>query len=152
MPLARLLLCWLAALPLLACTSEPTITHADVFDYAAARRQCGPADGPAVSVYLAAAPIESLEPSPPYVRIDVWQTLEQIAGRSWNLTATSEEGGALYFRTATDHETVTSGHLTVTGVAEDNTITGSVDVVFPTAGRIRTEFSAPWIPSSMLCG
>ena len=120
--------------------------------HAVAARTCGPADGPAVEIYLSRAPIESLEPPAPYHRVAVWQPLDHLAGRSWSLAPDDGEGGAWSHPTATELEIATGGTATVTAVRPDSTVEGSVDVTFPSGTRLRGTFRAPWHPRQMLCG
>ena len=152
MPLSRLFAPCAVASLLAACGSSPVSALPAGLEHAAAARQCGLADGPAVSIYLAAAPVASLEPSSPYVRIDIWQPVQRVAERTWIFTEMAEEGAALYFLPGGDHEVAASGRVSVTGVAEDTTLVGSMTIDFPSAGRIEGDFSARWIHRTMLCG
>lgn len=124
----------------------------DGLPHSAATRSCGPADGPAVAIYLASSPVQALEPSAPYVRFYMWQALNDLAGRSFALTGEAPEGSAWYHRSVSDYEVATSGQISVTSVGSDNTIEGWVDVRFATAGRVRGGFRATWIPGQPLCG
>lgn len=140
-----------------ACTSgdipEPARSlAARGLTYAAATRACGPADGPAVEIYLAPAPVESLEPAAPYVRIYVWQPLDGLAGRSWILGGGEPEGSAWFHSSATEYEVAARGTVTVNRVTSDSTVEGSADLTFANAGRVRGGFRAVWISNSVLCG
>lgn len=134
-----------------ACASGVAGTSGELA-YATATPACGPTDGPAVSIYLSPAPVESFEPPAPYVRLSVWQPPERLAGRSWELAGDGSEGGAWYFTTARDFEVATGGSVRIGSVSRDNTIEGVVDVTFPGTGRIRREFRAVWVPRSLMCG
>ena len=139
-----------------ACASDTPGPTTDFEEHAVAAAACGPADGPAVAIYLSSTPVESLEPSAPHVRIAVWQPLERLRGRSWSLAPDRGEGGAWLHRTAQDFEIATSGTVTVNAVTPDSTVEGSVDVTFPGARRYRSSFRAVWRshPESrpLLCG
>ena len=138
---------------LAACTAERVPGPAADLRHAAATRTCGPADGPAVAIYLAPAAVASLEPPAPYVRIAVWQPPERLAGRTWALDSRNPDGGAAWFHaSASEFEIATGGRLTVTAVRPDGTIEGSADVIFPRAGRVRARFRAAWLPQTVLCG
>jgi len=155
--LSRLLGVCLPLVFFAACASEEVPGPANGLaarglTYAAATRACGPADGPAVAIYLASTPVESLEPAPPYLRIYLWQPLDRLAGRSWVLTGGEPEGSAWLHSSATDYEVATRGAVTVSRVAPDGTIEGSADLTFPSTGRIRTGFRAVWVEQAMLCG
>jgi hypothetical protein len=54
---------------------------------------------------------------------------------------------------ATQIESAVSGIVRVDNVSDGQTVEGSVDVTFPRAGRLRTDFQARWIPrTTLLCG
>lgn len=114
------------------------------FDHAASAQACGPTDGPAVAIYLAGSPVESLDPSPPYLQVAVWQSLHDLAERSWSVAGAEAQGGAWFYSTNDDFELATSGHVVVNAVRSDSTIEGSVTLRFPTAGRVTGSFRAPW--------
>jgi hypothetical protein len=122
------------------------------FPHSAATRSCGPADGPAVTIYLASAPVQSLEPAAPYVGVYVWQPLDRLAGRSWSVAGGESEGSAWFRRSPNDSEVAADGRVTVGSVAPDNTIEGWVDLRFAKAGQLRGTFRARWIPGNPLCG
>jgi hypothetical protein len=134
-----------------ACTSQGILEPPAGLSHAAATQDCGPTDGPAVAIYLAPAPVESLEPPAPYVRISVWQPLERLVGRSWVVGGGEPDGSAAFHPTAADFELATSGRV-VNAVAPDNAVEGSVDLRFPSAGRVRGGFRAVWLSRAVLCG
>ena len=143
----------LAALALaLACLSDSTLRPPGRFFYSAAARACGPTDGPAVGIYLATVPVESLAPPAPYIRIAVWQPLEHLAGGSWLIAAGDTSADAWYYTAPNHFEVATGGHVMVMIVQPDTTIEGSVDVTFLGAGRITGGFRSLWIASAPLCG
>jgi hypothetical protein len=133
-----------------ACSSDTVVGPSGRFDHAAATLACGPADGPAVAIYLTSEPVKSIEPSGVYVRLFIPGTLDQLAGTSWPI-ASNSEAGARYTRTSTNYEWATSGLLMVKSVGGDGSITGSVYLDFPDAGHIQGEFHADWIPASQPC-
>ena len=122
------------------------------FTYAIATRSCGPADGPAVAIYLAPDPVTSLEPATPYVRMYVAESVNALAGRTWILAGSKSAGGAWLHSAASNYEIATGGYMIVSSVSSDNTIEGKVNITFPNAGRIRGGFRAVWVPNTVLCG
>ena len=152
MSVPRLVASWVVAVLAAACASDGMPGPTAGLTHAAATRACGPTDGPAVAIYLAAAPVESLEPATPYVRIYVWQPPERLAGRSWVLAGGEPEGAAWLHSTAKDYEVATSGRVTVNAVAADSTIEGVADLTFPRGGRVRAGFRAAWLSRTVLCG
>lgn len=141
-----------AIMSVAGCTSEDVLAPPVGFTHAAATRSCGPADGPAVALYLAADAIDTLEPATPYVRIDVWKAADALVG-TWSLSPTSAHGVAARYQLSLGSiESATGGTVVVTAVGRDSTITGSVDLQFPSSGRVRGGFSARWISRTFLCG
>lgn len=133
-----------------ACQSDGTQLPPEGFSHAAATRTCGPADGPAIAVYLAPNPVAALEPAAPYVRVNVWQSVGDAAG-SWEVGGGDDEAAAWYFTAPNEFE-VATGRVTVSAVGSDTTVRGTVDLTFPSVGRITGSFEAAWISVSPLCG
>jgi hypothetical protein len=136
----------------LACAGDGISAPPIGFTHAAAFSVCGPADGPAVAIYLARDPVISLTPSTPYVRIYLGQSVTAISGRTWTLAGTASDGNAWFQSAPSNNELATGGYMIVNSVGSDNTIEGTVDVTFPSAGHIRGGFRAPWLPNTSLCG
>ena len=149
MPVTRMLR-WPFVLALaIACSSDATSPLFRSFVNAVATAQCGPADGPAVAIFLTPNPVGSVEPSAPFVRIYVAVQVDQLTGRAWSVV---NEAGAWFHRDASNSEPAETGYLLVTSVDSENTITGTVDLSFPDAGHIKSAFRATWIPTHFLCG
>lgn len=123
----------------------------DGLGLAAATNSCGPLGEPAVEIFLASEPIGSFPPDAPYARIYILQSVDELAGETWVLAGGNADGTAWYHSTGTDPEVASSGAVVVNEVDDENNIEGLVDVVFPTAGRIRGEFRAEWVPRNILC-
>ena len=114
------------------------------FRHAAATFECGPADGPAVAIYLSPNPVTSLEPSGPYVRIYIAQAVEEVGGKAFPIGETSPVGA--WFQTSpSNSEMATSGYVITSSVNADKTVEGTVDLTFPNAARVHGSFHAPWI-------
>jgi hypothetical protein len=135
-----------------ACASDGLQGPPTRFGHSAGTRACGPTDGPAVAVYLAAAPVVSVAPPAPYVRIAVWQPLERLRERTWVLAGGEDDGGAWHHLNASAFEVATSGHVRVNVVHPDSTIEGWADLRFPRAGRVAGGFWAVWLSRAVLCG
>jgi ABC-type Fe3+-hydroxamate transport system substrate-binding protein len=152
MRVGKLVLIVTAMLLVAGCNSDDALSPPVGFAHAAATRSCGPADGPAVAIYLAPAAIATLEPATPYIRIDVWKAADALVG-TWSLSATSAHGAASRFQDSLGSiESATGGTVVVSAVGSDSTITGSVDLQFPSSGRVHGAFSARWISRTFLCG
>lgn len=151
LPRPSLLLCGILACAA-ACGNDDIPAPPEGLAHALGTRSCGPADGPAVAIYLTAAPEVSLEPPTPFVRIDVWESVDRVTTRPWDVDAGSMTGVASYHPTTGAIEVATRGRILVTAVAADTTLVGTVDLDFPTAGRISGGFRAVWLSSAPLCG
>ena len=135
----------------LACSSDGVVGPTGRFDHAAATFACGPADGPALAIYLAPDPITSLEPAGVFVRVYVSGTIDEIRGAM--LPISTHSNAAAWFHTnANDNEIATSGYLMVGSGSAGGTLEGSVNLQFPSAGRVHGAFHAEWIPTNVLCG
>ena len=138
------------AILLLACGADTLVGPGGRFTHAAATFACGPADGPAVAIYLTQTPVTSFEPSGEYVRVYTTGTLQEIAIRS-PMSVTSDAAAWFHFSNG-EYEIAKGGVLTVRSISADKTIIGSVDLFFPKAGRVHGDFGAPWVPNNVLCG
>lgn len=136
----------------LACAADGISGPPFRFTHAAATFACGPADGPAVAIYLTPNPVTSLEPTTPFVRIYIAQSVNALAAGPWILAGSKAEGTAWFQSAAASEEAATIGYMIVSSVSADKTIEGTVDVTFPNAGRIRGGFHAVWVPNTVLCG
>jgi hypothetical protein len=146
----------ICALALLSagCSSSSIVGSGVGLSHAVAAQSCGPTDGPAVSIYLTAAAVSTLEPPAPYVRIDILQPLDNLTERAWTLNgpAGDADGAAIYYTDGEGSELATSARVTVSAVRSDRTIEGFADLQFPTQGRVRGEFTADWNPRQAMCG
>jgi len=150
MPLIRLMSVSMVVCFSMACAADGISGPPFRFTHAAATFACGPADGPAVAIYLTPNPVTSLEPTTPFVRIYVAQSVNALAAGPWILAGSKAEGGA-WFHSAASEEAATIGYMIVSSVSADKTIEGTVDVSFPNAGRIRGGFHAVWVPNTVVC-
>ena len=121
--------------------------------YAAATYECvGPLSESGVAIYLADTPVQSAEPSAPYVRIVIREEpLAGLSGRTWAVGEPGTKATAWSVGTGTDPEVATFGEVRVTTVASDNTVEGSADLTFPRAGRVAGNFRAQWLPPVQFC-
>jgi hypothetical protein len=131
------------------CSSDTVVGPSGRFSHAAATSTCGPADGPAVAIYLTSAPVKSFEPSGVYIRIVVQRSLDEVGG-TWAISSNSE-AGARYTRSSDNYEWAKSGLLIVKSVGSDKSIDGSVYLEFADAGHVEGEFHADWIPATQPC-
>jgi hypothetical protein len=135
-----------------ACASDQIPGPPAGFNHATAMRECGPTDGPAVAIYLAADSGPLLQPPTPYILITVWQSLDRLGQQSWTVANEQGMAAAWFFSAPNNAQNATSGRVTVNIVDTTSTIQGSVDLTFPAVGRVSGGFRASWIPRTLMCG
>src|SRR6476661_8430834 len=109
----------------LACSSDGVIGPSSRFDHAAATFACGPADGPALAIYLSQYPMTVGDPPGAFVRIYISGTVDQIVGKMWPLTAGSD-AAAWFHSGGTNDELATGGYLLVSSGSGGQPLEGSV--------------------------
>jgi len=141
----------IVAIVLSACDSSG-ISAPRTFEHSAVTRACGPADGPAVGLYLASAPVQLDDPPMPHVRIYLWDySVQDLEGRTLGVGESSPNGGAWYQTSANEFEIATTGVVRIEEVHPDNSVEGSVSIFFPSGRQVWSGFRAVWIDQTFLC-
>jgi hypothetical protein len=152
MSIVRVMRFSVVAVLAVACASDGALSPPKGFNHSAVTFACGPADGPAVAIYLAPDPITLLEPTGTFVRVYVPRSLDQVLNRMWPINGVNSEAAAWFQSTALNAELATGGYLIVGRLGPDSTITGTVSLNFRNAGHVGGGFHAVWIPPRNLCG
>lgn len=134
----------------LACSSDTVVGPGGRFDHALARSTCGPADGPALVIYLASDPIPASGPSGEHVAVFIDGMADQFFGQRLSVSANSIVG-ASFRRTTDKFESATGGYVILNSGGVGNGLDGSLDLVFPSAGRVHGEFHSEWLPNISGC-
>jgi hypothetical protein len=113
---------------------------------------CGPADGPAVRLFLAAEPAEVLPPPAPFVEVAIWQGVTSLSNRRIEWTSGSSDGNARRCDAAGACEEAMSVAVQFRPIGADTTLTGTVTLVFAGGSTVAGGFNAAWRPSQLLCG
>jgi hypothetical protein len=79
-------------------------------------------------------------------------TLAELNGHVWPVSDGKTMAAAQFRASESMYESAATGYLNVSSVDSDNAVSGSVDLVFPKAGRIKTAFRATWVPIRSFCG
>lgn len=145
--LPALLLCLAAACSDDSAPTEPV----NGLPYAVATNSCGPADGAMVAIYLAAQPVESLQPVAPYVQVHIHGSFADLAAGSVFQVSDSFQDANAWFHGSGVERTANGGEIGVTS-RTSTAIAGYVDLRFPDGARLRGTFSANWTPTQLLCG
>jgi hypothetical protein len=138
------------ALLVSACDAGPAEPPSE-FPFASATPECGPADGPAVTIYLLTDTMPTRPPSGAHVRVYVWHGLHDLRGQSWTVGGDSQDGFADY-QDGTGAATPLRGTVTVTRVLADSIVEGEVALTSEGVFSVRGGFRANWIPRALLCG
>jgi hypothetical protein len=134
---------------LLGCGSDTVLRPPGGLNYSVAVSQCGPADGPAVAIFLTNDPAQKPNPSPPYVRIYIDLSNSALDGRQRSVAGSNAEAAA-WFQLGIGPSVAADDGFVVATESRD-TIDGSVDLLFPQAGHIVGAFHAPLFPNQALC-
>jgi hypothetical protein len=143
------------AVVLASCTSENELSlPAPPAGYptAYATRDCAPADGPAVRLYLAAEPSEALPPPAPFVDVVIWQGVNAISNKQFEWNDASNDGSARRCITADACESASRVIVRFRPTGADTTITGTVTLTFGDGSIVTGGFNAAWRPRTVLCG
>lgn len=134
-----------------ACTTEHPSGPIPGLPFASALPSCGPADGPAVEILLVpTSPAWPVEPQTPFVRIMITHALAELPGKTFALGEAN--GVASYVSAPGEIEVSSGGQVRVSAADTARGVVGTVDITFPTRGKVAGRFSAPWTARQMLCG
>jgi hypothetical protein len=136
----------------LACSASAIPGPPAGLTHAAIRPSCGPADGPAVQILLASAPVGTGETSTPYVAIYIWRSVDELREAVLVIGGDQPTAGAWYYASPGQPVVAKGGIVRVASVSADKTVEGSVDLTFEDGRRVRGGFRAGWIPALVLCG
>jgi hypothetical protein len=139
----------LVAAVAIGCSSDPTSPQLRALVYSAAARGCGPTNEPAVVVILAPNPVIHIDLSAPYVNVLIPVGKSELTANVWRI-GSNTEAGAGYLPFASTVMIAGSGSVTVSSVDGSN-VHGSLDLSFPNAGRIKSDFHAKWLTESFYC-
>jgi len=136
---------------LLGCSSDTTLLPKQGLRFEFAQWECGPADGPAVAIYLTREPSNAPTPTAPFARIYVdLMTGNLLDGRQLSVG----DGGqafATFVRTDGTSDPALGGSVAANYSASNQEIVGSAYLTFKTAGLLVEEFHAPVFPNSHTC-
>ena len=145
------LLCFSSVAALaIGCSSDVTSPPFRNFVYSAAAGGCGPADEPAVVIFLAPKPVLQLNPGPPVVWVFVPAAPTELTAHAWPI-GPSTAAGAWFQLDASTPEIAGTGSMSVSSIGADKTVNGSLDLQFPNVGIIASEFHATWLSDSFYC-
>ena len=133
-------------------TDEFPVEPPEGYAYAVAQRDCAPADGPALSLYLTPTLVDAPHPAPPFVRVSVYESPGDVVGRTWSFDATTTVASAIRCTTTANCVNATSGVFKVGRFASDSSLDASVDLLFPDGLRVRGSVRGIWKSHTFFCG
>lgn len=153
MPTARTLTAAVAAALLLAACSDASLPEPpEGYAFAYATPACGPADGPAVRVFLTAQVADSLPPPGARLELAVWRSAAELSGAELAWSGASNLGWAGRCDDVGQCEPATDVRVKFRGFAADSTLTGTIDFSFADGPPAAGGFTAVWRPATPLCG
>ena len=138
---------------LVACSDRPPPPTGTIpgFPGAVAQLECGPADGPATTLYLTREAADTAWGALPRVQATVYDSPGRVTGRVLTLDG-RETGSALWCRGERDCVPAERATLKFESPFPADTVRGWVDLRFPGLPPVRGRFAAEWRETEMLCG
>ena len=125
-------------------------------EFAYAAPDCAPWDGAAVAIYMGGAKAFATGTIPdrtPFVQVAIWRAADVVAGQTFDVSAVSKVGAAISCRAATtDCERASSGTIRLDGRRPGGAFEGTLDLTFPSRGRVTGGFHATWVQRRVFCG
>jgi hypothetical protein len=139
-----------AAFALLSCGGDAPPGPVPGYPFAYATNECGPADGPAMTLYLSERALDSLPPVGGHLAVMIWVGRDEAAGRTFRSSDQPVRGVTLNCGSPTRCEPVTAWQVSLRGFARD-TLDGSVDLRL---GQrvVAGGFRARWMTKRQYCG
>jgi hypothetical protein len=140
----------LGAIVLLSCATADAPGPVPGYLFAYASNECGPADGPAMALYLSERALDSLPPAGGHLAVTVWVGRDEALGRTFRSSDQPAQGFAAECGSAASCEPAAAWRVTLRGFSRD-TLAGSVDLLLGSR-RIAGSFRARWMPMRQYCG
>jgi hypothetical protein len=142
----------LALLTTLVACGQPPVSEEPVPGYSSvvASRDCPPAGGAATTVVLRPESAD-FDATGPQLRIAVWRSVEDLAGKSFASTDRPSLGGGFECTTTEDCQELETWGITFTDLAADSSITGVLEAAVPGGQTRRGSFHAVWHSRKVYC-
>src|SRR6185312_9253313 len=128
---------------LLGCSSDSVLLPKQGLTFEFAQWQCGPADGPAMAIYLTREPSNAPTPTAPFARIYIDLGTNNLLDGRELAVGDGGQAFATFYRTDGTFEPASSGAVVANYSASDQEIVGSADLTFTDAGHLVEDFRAP---------
>lgn len=123
------------------------------YPFAVATRTCGPADGPALAIFLSAGEVTDVPAAPPYFQFYLTRSPAELEGRTWSWPSTDESINAwecTVAGAACAHSP--AGVIALGRFGPDSALTLTADLRLKSGERVRVRTTARWVSGSPLCG
>jgi len=153
MPTARTLATAVAAAMLLAACSDASVPAPPAgYGFAYATPDCGPADGPAVRIFLVGEEAALWPPTGARLEVAVWRGAAELPGADLSWSGATSLGWAGRCDDAGQCDAATDVRVQFRSFAADSTLTGSLDLGFADGSRVTGGFGATWHSATPICG
>src|ERR1043165_2883427 len=132
----------LAAFALLGCAVDAAPGPVAGYPFAYAMDECGPADGPAVTVYLSGHALDTLPPEGGHLAVMLWVGRDETMGRTFRSSDQPLRGTVLECGAPGACNPLAAWRVTMRSFARD-TLDGSVDFQLGTR-VVAGSFQARW--------
>ena len=142
----------LALTLLLACASDGVLIPVEGLRFAFSQYECGPADGPAIGIYLTRDPADGNAVNPPYIHIYIDLRAGNLDGSTHDVAPQSPDAAARFVNSQGNYDFARAGSVTAHWTNGGLDVVGAADVVFNNAGHLVSSFDAPLGPTAFICG
>jgi hypothetical protein len=141
------------AICFLSACNETPFEPLSALPFAYATNSCGPADGPAVLVYLAAQSFELTQPVAPFIQINL--PVASTTMKAGDVFHVEDDDfmapNAFFHGSGVETMAASDGEIGITAF-NANTLSGYVDLEFPGGREFRGSFIAAWQQRQTFCG
>jgi hypothetical protein len=113
---------------------------------------CAPWDGPATTVYLTAAPGDSLRMPAPFLRLTVYRRVSGLPGSRFEWPAREQVAAGNRCMTEESCEVAGSGQIRFHAGQSDSLLAGEFELHFSDGSVEQGRFRAIWVARRILCG
>lgn len=123
------------------------------YPFAVATRTCGPADGPAMALFLSPGEINQVPAAPPYFQFYLTRDPAELEGRTLIWPSADETVGA-WECTVPGAACAKSpaGVISLGRFGPDSALTVAADLRLGSGERVRVRTTARWVSGSPICG
>jgi hypothetical protein len=119
--------------------------------FAYAMPDCGPADGPAVTIVLTDTAVMRPREATPSMRIWVWSTLPRAEGERYHIAADARWGSVLDCPAFGRCVAASGGRVRLGRLSSEELLEGELDAAWPDGRRVTRRFAARWRDEPVGC-